>query len=446
MKPALTAQATNHLTQATCFSSTLSAIGGFETSPTIAIAVSGGADSMALLLLTHDWVQKHGGKVIGLTVDHGLRPESTQEAQTVCGWCNDRGIEHHILSAQNSIFRIEAKTQDAARRARYGLLTEWCKKNHVLHLLTAHHQGDQVETLFFRLSAGSGIDGLASMPMVSIMNGVRVIRPLIEIKKYELQIFLNKKKQKWIEDLTNRKLHYTRNLIRMKLEGNSHIQSSAHNVAERYGNIRNHMENKLASYLTKSVYIFPGGYGYIDLESFSAMPNEYAKRALSALLQTLNGDEHPPRTYKLQRLYKEILERSIRRRTLGGCQLIYQAKYNRLLVCREPKAMENALALPPHSRAIWDNRFEVKNLDNREFSVRALGADGIKKLGAFRHIIHEKVILSALPSFWRLEELVAAPHIHYRNPDFGHTACAARFFPAKALAAAPFFRLNKVDE
>jgi len=424
--------------------------GPFEQKPALAVATSGGADSMALTLLAHDWVQKRQGHMVALTIDHGLRPESAQEALTVHGWCKKRGIEHYILTVRDSGFGIQGGIQEAAREARYRLLTSWCKDHCILHLLTAHHLGDQAETLFFRLARGSGIDGLACMPVVSHRHGIRLLRPLLSIPKSRLEATAQYFGQTWVEDPTNKKLHYTRNRIRNfmdKYRAPVALMEQAAYLAERFGNIRNLLEKNLASGLTTSVSIFPEGYGVIHPEPLMKLPPDYALRALSNLACTLNGDDYRPRTEKLQRLYEEMAAGSIKnRRTFSGLLFIHQPNKNRFLVCREPKAMEGSLLLPPGMPAFWDRRFHVAWTGDRGahemLCVRALGADGIRMLKKALPKTPEKPVMTALPSFWRLEELVAVPHINYRNPAYGHVECKARFRPAKTLADLAFSAMN----
>jgi len=149
----------------------------FEARPAIAVAVSGGPDSLALLLLTDRWVRERGGAAIALTVDHGLRPDSASEAALVGAWVKSRGIAHQVLSwtGDKPLTGIQA----AARRARYRLLTEACAARGILHLAFAHHADDQAETVLFRKERGSGPAGLAGMAASRSLGAVRMIRPLL---------------------------------------------------------------------------------------------------------------------------------------------------------------------------------------------------------------------------------------------------------------------------
>src|SRR5579872_5416214 len=128
---------------------------------TLAIAVSGGPDSLALALLAHQWATSHGGKAIALTVDHRLREGSTAEAQQVHTWLTTIGLEHHILTWVGE--KPQVAIQATAREARYRLLQTWCQERGIQALLTAHHAQDQLETFLIRLSKGSGLKGLAGI-------------------------------------------------------------------------------------------------------------------------------------------------------------------------------------------------------------------------------------------------------------------------------------------
>src|SRR5580700_10131771 len=133
----------------------------FEARPRLAVAVSGGADSMALALLAQRWAEARGGELTALTVDHRLREAAAGEAAQVGRWLGQRGITHRILVREDGHPR--GGVQAAARDARYRLLESWCREAGVLHLLVGHHREDQAETLLLRLARGSGLDGLAGM-------------------------------------------------------------------------------------------------------------------------------------------------------------------------------------------------------------------------------------------------------------------------------------------
>jgi tRNA(Ile)-lysidine synthase len=419
----------------------MSAIGYFEPSPTLAVAVSGGADSMALLLLAQEWTEARGGQVVALTVDHGLRSGSAQEAQTVAKWCRELGIAHYILTWKHDSLPASG-IQARAREARYALLTDWCNTHGVLHLLTAHHQGDQAETLFMRVGRASRMEGLACMPFTSTAHGIRLLRPLLGESKAALESHLLYHRQPWINDPSNEFYHYTRNRLRARLQELTdypRICRRAEFLTNQFGNIRNQLENKVAIRLTDCIYLYPEGYALFHIEKFLAMPVELAARALSSLIQTVGGHDTPPRLHEVEDLYQRFpLAHTC---TFGGCILQVQAIKGHILVRREPRAIAPPVTLSPSQRFRWDGRFEVTT-DLPGCTVAALGTAGVKMLPEPFTKSLPKAVLATLPAFFHLEEPVAVPHIDYRHPGVASARFSARFRPAKALAAEAFFSMN----
>jgi len=142
----------------------------------LGVAVSGGSDSLALLLLAD---AAYPGRVHAATVDHGLRRESAAEAETVAGICASRAIPHATLRAEMT---ETSNVQASARARRYALLTQWTDEIGAPFLATAHHLDDQAETLVMRLARGSGLSGLSG---IRAING-RIVRPLLGWRRGEL--------------------------------------------------------------------------------------------------------------------------------------------------------------------------------------------------------------------------------------------------------------------
>ncbi len=160
----------------------------FEPSPRIAVAVSGGADSMALALLLASWAKARQGSIISIIIDHKLRPDSTVEARLVASRLGALGVENRVLTWRGA--KPSSGRQAAARVARYELLCAWCRRHGVLHLSTGHHQDDQAETLLLRVGRSSGLDGLAGMPAVRELADLRLLRPLLSVPKARLEAML----------------------------------------------------------------------------------------------------------------------------------------------------------------------------------------------------------------------------------------------------------------
>lgn len=150
----------------------------------IGVAVSGGPDSLGLLLLA---AAARPGDVEAATVDHALRPEAAAEAAVVEEVCAKLGVPHSILTVRWSE-APDSAIQERARRERYRLLGYWAEERGVDALLTAHHAGDQAETVIMRLARGSGVKGLAGMRPRSVAPGtrVRLLRPLLGWRREEL--------------------------------------------------------------------------------------------------------------------------------------------------------------------------------------------------------------------------------------------------------------------
>ncbi|MBI2707438.1 MAG: tRNA lysidine(34) synthetase TilS [Proteobacteria bacterium] len=187
--------------------------------PPIAVAVSGGSDSLALLFLAQKWAQQKGGHVVGLTVDHDLRSDSAAEAQRVHEWALKRGVEHIILKWEGE--KPTSRLQEKAREARYDLLISWCKAHNISTLLLGHHAQDQEETFWLRLASGSGLKGLAGMQERRMKDGITILRPLLRVKPEDLKEFLRTEKQEWIEDPSNESDRFFRGRFRsfLKEEG-----------------------------------------------------------------------------------------------------------------------------------------------------------------------------------------------------------------------------------
>lgn len=173
----------------------------------LGLAVSGGPDSLALLLLAHDCFP---GRIMAASVDHGLRPEAHQECEFVAAICGDRAIPHRILKPS---LPIRGSLQAEARKVRYSLLNSWLKSGNIAWLATAHHADDQLETMIMRILRGSGVDG---------MSGIRakrghLIRPLLPFSKDILTDYVTACGIRPIQDPSNKDQSFDRVRVRNAL-------------------------------------------------------------------------------------------------------------------------------------------------------------------------------------------------------------------------------------
>lgn len=186
------------------------------------VAVSGGPDSLALLLLCHGLKP---GLVEAATVDHGLRAESATEAQGVADICARLGIAHRKIRVDVA----EGNLQSQAREVRYAALGHWARAQGLVAIATAHHADDQAETMVMRLNRGSGLRGLAAIrPTRSIPDtGMLVFRPLLGWRKTELEALVSAAGLNPADDPSNRECRFDRARIRAGLAGCDWLDAAA---------------------------------------------------------------------------------------------------------------------------------------------------------------------------------------------------------------------------
>jgi tRNA(Ile)-lysidine synthase len=332
------------------FCDALSALGPFEPQPHLAIAVSGGSDSMALLLLAQHWVQQQGGALTALTVDHRLREASTHEAQHVAQWCEARGIAHHILTPAHT--HAGNNLQAAARSWRYRALTDWCKAQHILHLLVAHHQGDLIETHLLLQARGATQDGAASMPRMRLMHGVRILRPLLAYSRNELREYLAAEHQDFIEDPSNSDTRFARVRLRQQLSTSNAETHRTLAAIVHAGHMRAAHETALAEAAYRCVTWHVGNDVRMDAEAFYALEPELASTLLANLLRSLNGRSSRPRRHETMHLY-ETLRTEAAKATLAGAIIVRRGACIQFMREHAQRAEAPAPLLPMAPSPFW---------------------------------------------------------------------------------------------
>ena len=183
---------------------------------TLLVAVSGGPDSTALLIMAAEWARRRGRtRIEAATVDHGLRPESGDEARTVAALCARLGVAHRVLHWKG--VKPASRLQERAREARYRLLVDHAKAIGADAILTAHHADDQAETVLFRLLRGSGVAGLRGMDLTTARDGMTIARPLIGLKKSALVAFAQARGAHFVDDPSNDDPRFARTRLRALL-------------------------------------------------------------------------------------------------------------------------------------------------------------------------------------------------------------------------------------
>ena len=175
----------------------------------LGLAVSGGPDSLALMLLAAEWAKAAGGPLLVVySVDHGLRPEAAGEVAMVLAEAEKLGLAARALHWDGD--KPETGVQAAARKARYGLMAAAMAADGADILLTAHHLGDQAETVLMRLAHGSGIEGLRGMDAIATVEGCRLFRPLLAVDPEDLREVVDAAGLTPASDSSNHDRHYER--------------------------------------------------------------------------------------------------------------------------------------------------------------------------------------------------------------------------------------------
>lgn len=424
------------------FRERMTAAGPFGPAPRVAVAVSGGADSMALLLLVKDWAPS--ARIAALTVDHGLRAGSAAEAAQVADWCASRRIPHCVLAWTGR--KPSSRIQEASRAARYGLLAQWCRDRGYPHLLVGHHLEDQAETFLIRMQRGSGSDGLAAMPSTTARDGVRIVRPLLGMAPERLTAFLRAAGQPWIEDPSNDDPRFARVEARARMAGLRAAGMPAESVgraAAALGGRRAAHDRAVSGLAGRSVAFFPEGYAEVSGDAFRDAEADTSRGLLSGLLRAVGGARRPVRRRSVERLLASLRGGGPdRRRTLGNCLIAPIPGGFR--VCREPGTALEARPVRGDGRMRWDRRFDIEAAPaarSRPAEIRALGEAGWHAAmpradsQAARRL--PGPVRFALPALWIGGEVIEAPHIGYTQSD-ERLLRDARFRPDAPLCGPPF--------
>jgi tRNA(Ile)-lysidine synthase len=398
---------------------------------TLILAVSGGADSMAMLHLVARWSQLNparGRRILVATVDHGLREGSRAEALRVAQAAQAIGLEHALLSWEGA--KPATGVQDAARVARYRLLGElaWrIGEAKQTAIVTAHTEDDQAETLLMRLARGSGLDGLTGMSasrLVEPAAACTLVRPLLATPGARLKATLQAKGIAWIEDPSNECDRFERVRLRKARAGLEAIGLSSDKVAlsaKRLARARAALEAATSELAVQARLDVHGGiYASLDAHVFSRAPEELRLRLLSKLLVAFGGQDEPVRLAKLEALIGRLSVADFEAATLAGCIVARHGADIRVM--REPgRTPLPEVVLPPGSRAVWDRRFGVAAAPELGASV-AVRALGPSQFAALRRALESAaaslvpwppaLAAAALPAFWHLDgTLLTVPQL-----------------------------------
>ncbi len=387
------------------FAALMAPLGPFDGGRTVA-GVSGGADSFALALLLRRW-----GEPFAVVVDHGLRPESGQEAAATVGRLASIGVD-------SALVRLDLpKGPDLgarAREARYRALLQVCRDRGCPDLLLGHHARDQAETAMLRAARGSGPDGLAGMAAVAWQGHARLLRPLLGIVPARLRATLRSAGLGWVEDPTNQDPLTARGALRQAGRRSGPTCGDMRGT----GLARARREANLAEELAAAVSLYPTGHAEVR--------GDLSERAWSALLWTVSGQAYPPPRAGIRRLA------SRRAGTLHGVRVAGG------IVAREAAAMAAPVAIAPG--AVWDGRFACAGQAGA--FLGALGEDAVR---VGRRSGLPAAVLRTLPAVRIGKNLLIVPHLHYPDAQTSRSV-AMSFRPKRPLSGAPFTVGMTMDE
>ena len=327
------------------FAEAMAALAPFETCPRLAVALSGGPDSTALLLLADEWVRARDGTLVAFIVDHGLRDGSAVEARVVAGRCSARAIASRILTWKGP--KPASAIEETARHARYDLLEAACRRHGILHLLTAHHRQDHLETVALRLEAGSGPMGLAGMSRCVERPALRIIRPLLGLHPARLKVTLRERGERWLEDPMNRDPGFAR--VRLRQQG---VPDCGSGSSER----RTEMEGELARLLPRMAHVDSRGVATLDRPGWQCLPEDVRHLVLVRLAMTVGGRAYPPATRKTDRLARLLRSDATVAATLGRCR--WQGG-REVTVRREIRNLPVIEGRGGEGEILWDGRYRV---------------------------------------------------------------------------------------
>lgn len=293
-----------------------------------AVAVSGGSDSLALMLLLTDWAEARGlPPPIVVSVDHGLRSESGSEARKVVGWARKAGLKGYVLAsgAAPPVADIEA----AARRMRYRLIGDFARKKKLKAVYIAHTRDDQAETFLLRLARGSGVDGLAGMRALApfpepAYATIALVRPLLGLERRALRSFLLVRRHPWIDDPMNADARFARVRVRLAWPQLAPLGLTPERLvetAEHLGRARQALEVVAKAVLARTCQPSRDGLA-VDPVALASAPPELGLRALASILMAVSKNPYRPRFDRLAPLFAAVTEGTLGGgRTLHGCRI-----------------------------------------------------------------------------------------------------------------------------
>jgi tRNA(Ile)-lysidine synthase len=389
-----------------------------ETGRKVAVAVSGGSDSLAALHLIAVAGAQRKWQVCGVTVDHRLRPEAAEEAQFAAAVCAGLGLQHQVLVWDHG--PVEGNLQNLARRARYGLMAEWAKANGITHVVLGHTADDQAETFLMGLGREAGLDGLSGMRDHWDMDGVQFIRPFLTYSRDALRTYLLDYGAVWVDDPSNENDKFMRVKARRALKALRPLGITVEKLSEVVAHLSSvrALMDQIGQQAFDSMGQEIAGSIVLQRDEFLRLSPEVNRRLLISALRWVSGAEYAPRQQALERVQEALREG--KDATLSGCRI--KSSETDIRITREPKTVAGLVCATDQ---LWDGRWRFQGPHEPGLTIRPLGTEGLRQCKDWRATGAFKDALIVTPAIWRDETLIAAPLAGFSE---GWTATVAAGF------------------
>lgn len=335
----------------------------FENGAEIGICVSGGCDSLALMILMNNWAQRNGCSIKAIHFDHGLRISSSIEAKQIKDLASKMNISFKSLKWKG----IKPKTDimNKARDARYQSIIKYCQERKIIHLMTAHHLNDFIETYYMRVKRKFTTSGLNSIPSKFVNKNLIIYRPLLNFRKTRLVKTCEYHKIKWIKDYSNFDPRYERVRVRNFLKNNEYLDQNLKMNIKFDLRINKNLESNSNNFFLRDLKFYDYGVFEFNLKSLSLLSLSLRIEILKKILITCSGNIYPPRMSSLQTILEKISKPSFSRHTLHHC--ILEKKKDKIIIYKEFYSVqreENKVRIFPNKSIYWDKRFRIKSKKN----------------------------------------------------------------------------------
>lgn len=420
----------------------------------VAVAVSGGADSVAGLLLLLYMQRTYGApsSITVLTYQHGLRPEAAEECAFVASLAEKAGVECITGHAGDTLKHSRKGIQEKAREARYAFFAEVCAQKNINTLITCHHAEDNAETLFLRLQAGAGANGMRGIALSRTQGKLTLLRPFLTLTKADFTGLCRAAGVLWREDASNADAAYSRVRVRRYLQSEPHpeetvkrVNAAARAFAVDEAYLSGEARRAAAAYVSRE----HGGYYRIGA-GILTLHNALCRRVFAALSEACAADGRPARaaavTGAMEAAREAVASHAPLTRPFGGYVLRYHPKEAALTLIRDAARMA-VIPAGAHTSAVrYDNRFLCRPpagagaLCSLAEALRRAPA-GLRRYVLPAANLPEKAA-EALPAAALLDKRLALPHIFYKHSVFPEEVRRMTAFMPCAPVKLPLFRDN----